>query len=402
MNPSRPLLHLRDPIYPPPGGWPVLRLGFRPFYLLAAAYALLAIPFWVFIYAGFPYLNPKEPMLAWHAHEMIFGFVLAVISGFLLTAVKNWTGLQTPRGGLLGFLAILWLLARLGPWLMPLPMWAVIDVGFDLLMTCLLGRIIIKARSRRNYFVPVLLLMLALANTLFYASLMHCIKLNWLHPVLAALALIIFLETMIAGRVIPMFTRNAIKGVEQYRLEWLERLLPVLTLLSLSCWILFPRGAMTAIMAVFAGVLHAVRWWGWNPLSSWKKPMLWILHVSYGWLIFGFFLIAAAITGWGSQLMIIHVWSVGATAGLIIGMITRTAQGHTGRFLCADREEIVAYAAIMIAALLRVLPLLVPVLQAHYLFWLITSASCWFTGFLVYEIRYFPWLMSTRVDGQDG
>ncbi len=402
MNDGRPLLNVRDPLHPPPQGWPVLRLGFRPFYLLAAGYALLAIPFWVLLYAGFPYLHPQEPLLAWHAHEMVFGFVVAVICGFLLTAVKNWTGLPTPKGWTLGLLAILWVLARLGPWLLPLPLLAILDVGFDLLVALLLGRILYKAKSHRNFFVPVVLLLLAAANAMFYACLMRTIGMNWLHPVLVALALIVFLETMIAGRVIPMFTRNAIKGIHQYRLEWLERILPWVSIATLLSWIVMPKGISTAGLALLAGGLHAVRWWGWGPLTTWNKPMLWILHVSYGWLILGFLLLAPAALGWISPLVLIHVWAVGATAGLIMGMITRTAQGHTGRFLQADREEVVAYWAIMLAALLRILPLLFPVLLTHYLLWLIASASCWFTGFLVYEIRYLPWLTSSRIDGQDG
>lgn len=396
------IIPIRDPQNPPPTGLPLLRLGFRPFYLLAAGFAALAIPLWVLDYAGLPLVHTSLPAMLWHAHEMLFGFAAAVISGFLFTAVRNWTSQPTPTGLPLALIAGLWVAGRVAPWLLPLPWAAGIDFAFLPVMAVALARPLWASRNSHNYFVPIFLSGLAAINGWFYLDVLGVLSGPSQQPLLAALGLITVLETLIAGRVVPMFTRNAIKGVRQYHLNRLESWLPVLSLATMIGFVGFPYARATTVLGVASALLHGVRWWGWGPLATWRKPILWILHLSYAWLIFGFASIALASAGWFGLMLPVHVLAVGAMSGLIIGMITRTARGHTGRFLETDIEEVLAYAGIMLAALTRVLPLIVPALESHYLVWLAASAASWSAAFLLYLVKYAPWLTQARLDNQPG
>ncbi|KJS77234.1 MAG: short-chain dehydrogenase [Comamonadaceae bacterium BICA1-1] len=387
-----------------PPGWPLLRLGFRPFYLGAALFALLSIPLWVALFLGQLQLTMALPPLLWHAHEMLFGFAIAVILGFLLTAVKAWTGLATPRGAFLGALALLWLAARVAAVTGPYALYAVLDLLLLPLVAAVLTELLLRARNRRNLPLAGMLMLLALVNGLFHLSVIGALAISPMTPLYAALALIVMIESVIAGRVIPAFTMSATPGLKLKVRAPLERATLALTALALLLWVLAPAGAAwslaTGLAFLVAAVVHGLRLLQWRPAVSRQRPILWILHLSYAWIPLGLALLAAGQFGWIGATAGVHALAIGATAGLIIGMMTRTARGHTGRALQVSRPEIAAYLLVMAAAAVRVLlPLAVPQWLPQAL---VFAAAAWAAAFAIYLFIFTPWLLKTRVDGKDG
>ena len=385
-------------------GWPVLRLGFRPFYLGAALFGLLSVPLWVGLFLGQLELDMALSPLLWHAHEMLFGFAVAVILGFLLTAVKAWTGLATPRGAVLGALALLWLAARVAAVTGPYALYAVLDLLLLPLVAAVLTELLLRARNRRNLPLAGMLVLLALVNGLFHLSVIGTLAISPLTPLSAALALIVMIESVIAGRVIPAFTMSATPGLKLKVRAPLERATLALTALALLLWVLAPVGPAwslaTGLAFLVAAVAHALRLLQWRPAVTRHRPILWILHLSYAWIPLGLALLAAGQFGWIAASAGVHALAIGATAGLIIGMMTRTARGHTGRALQVSRPEVAAYGLVMAAAAVRVLlPLAVPPWLPQAL---VFSAVAWALAFAIYLFIFTPWLLKTRVDGKDG
>ena len=381
-------------------GWPLLRLGFRPFYLAAALLACLSVPVWVAVFLGHARLDlPISPLL-WHAHEMLFGFAAGVIVGFLLTAVKAWTGLPTPRGALLGALALLWLAARLAAVTAPYVVYAVLDVALLPLVAGILLRVLLKSGNKRNIPLISILVLMSFANLAFHLAAMGVIDMSPLSPLYAGLALIVMIECVMTGRVVPMFTKSVTPGLVITVSRRFELGTLAVTALALALWVFAPAGPWTLVACVLAAVAHAVRLWKWHPLVTRKRPILWILHASYAWIAVGFALLAMAQMGWVAASAAVHAFAVGTTGGLIIGMMTRTARGHTGRPLQASRAEVLAYALVMGAAVLRVLlPIAVP---QWYGMALAFAAAAWCVAFAIYLVIYTPWLAQTRLDGKDG
>lgn len=385
---------------PAPRGWPLLRLGFRPFYLCAAGFALLAIPLWVAMYLG--WLEPDLPIapMLWHAHEMLFGFAAAVIIGFLLTAGRAWTGLATPRGAALGALASLWIAARLAAFVAPYPVYAVLDVALLPVIAVVFLELLLRARNRRNLPLAGILVLLALANLVFHLAATGLVPISPLTPLHAALGLIVLIECVIAGRVVPLFTANATPGLRLKVRRPLERATLATTGVALALWVFAPAGPVAAAALALAAALNLARQLQWGPRASLGRPILWILHAAYAWIPLGLALLAMAQVGRVTSSAGIHALAIGATAGLIIGMMTRTARGHTGRPLQASRLEAAAYLLVMVAAVSRVLvPLAAPQ-------WLLHTIACaaiaWSAAFALYLWRFGPWLVRARLDGKDG
>lgn len=382
----------------PPDKLALFALGFRPFYLLAAAFAVLVVPAWVLVLAG--WLTPPIPGLWWHAHEMLFGFAVAVIVGFLLTAGRNWTGLPTPAGRPLAALAALWLAGRLAMIADEGALVAAIDLAFLPVAAVALGRVLVKARSKRNYFLLVMLAALTLANLVFHLARLGFAAVDPLLPLHCALGLVVVIETTIAGRVVPMFTSNALRGIRQWQHPRLNMAAIVGTALALGLWAAGVEGAWVGGVALFAAVLQAVRCAGWNPRAALAKPLLWILHLSHLWIPVGLALLAAAQWGWMPRSAGVHALGIGATAGLIMGMITRTALGHTGRMLESGPVEAAAYVLVQVAAVARVLTL--AAIPAAALAGIHLAATAWVLAFVLYLWRYLPMLLRARVDGREG
>lgn len=380
--------------------WPVLRLGFRPFYLGAALLACLSVPVWTAVFLGQIQLPLEIPPLLWHAHEMLFGFAAGVVVGFLLTAVKAWTGLETARGPLLGALALLWLAARLASLVAPYPVYAALDMALLPAVAAVLLRVLLKAGNKRNIPLISLLLLMAAANLVFHLSVLGVVAVPAVSALYAELALILMVVCVMAGRVVPMFTRNVTPGLVIDVPRKFELSLLAATAVALALWVLAAPAPVVLVASLAAAVLHAARLWMWRPLVTLRRPILWILHASYAWLPVGFVLLALAQLGWVAPSLAVHAFAVGVIGGLIIGMVTRTARGHTGRPLEASHGEVVAYALVMAAAALRVLvPAVRPEWYAHALE---AAAGLWAIAFAVYLVIYTPWLLRTRLDGKDG
>ncbi len=383
-----------------PQGLPLLRLGFRPFYIGGALISALVVPLWVALFLGLVPLSPNGPPMLWHAHEMLFGFAAAIIVGFLMTAGKAWTGLATPRGPWLGALALLWLAARIASVVGPYALYAVLDVALLPLVAAILVNVLLRSRNHRNLPLALILALLASANLVFHLAVTGVLTLSPITPLYAGLALIVMIECVMTGRVIPAFTMSVTPGLKLVAKVWVERLTLGATALGLALWVFAPPGVATLIVLTVAGVLHVNRLLSWHPAVTRDRPILWILHASYAWFPVGLGLLALAQIGLVPVSAGVHALAVGATGGLIIGMITRTARGHTGRPLKASTPEVLAYALVMTAAALRVLlPLVAPSL---YVFALVAAATAWSAAFVIYLWRFTPWLMSTRLDGKDG
>lgn len=381
-------------------GIPLFRLGFRPFYLGGAAVAAAIVPLWVALRLGALTDSPTIAPLFWHAHEMLFGFAVAIIIGFLFTAGRTWTGLQTPRGALLASLFAIWLSARVLAWTGPYPLF----VGMDLLLlpvaTGLFLSVLLRARSYRNLPLACILLFLWVADIAFHLTLLEVLTTSAFTPIYAGLALIIMMECIVGGRIIPAFTSNSLVGAPLKVSAQLERMTLTCTVIALALWVTAPPSAIGASALAVASALHIARLLQWKPWVALRKPMLLVLHVSYAWIPIGLALLALSQVGLVHQPAGVHALAVGATGGLIIGMIARTARGHTGRPIVASTTETIAFSCVMCAALVRVAwPLIAPESLATSL---VTAATLWSAAFILYLMVFTPWLMRTRADGQDG
>lgn len=378
----------------------MLRLGFRPFYLGAAVFGALAVPLWLALFMGWISLSLSVAPLLWHAHEMLFGFAAAVIVGFLLTAGKAWTALSTPRGAFLGVLFGLWLAARIAGIVGPYALYAVLDLLLLPAVAAVLIDVLVRARNRRNLALAGILILLSLTNLCFHLAVLGAITLSPLRALHGALALIVMIECVMAGRVLPAFTNSVVRGLNLKVRPRLEQVTLALTVLALLAWVVEAPPAFSASAFVLAAAAHLVRQWSWRPGATRSFPILWVLHAAYVWLPLGFALLALAQMGWVSVSAGVHALAIGATGGLIIGMVTRTARGHTGRPLQASKAEVLAYALVMAAAVLRVvLPLLAPQWLVQLL---LAAALAWSAALAIYLVIYTPWLLSTRLDGKDG
>jgi uncharacterized protein involved in response to NO len=384
---------------PAPAGWALWDLGFRPFYLLASAFAALSIGLWALQFSGLlgmPYL--QGPM--WHAHEMLFGFTLAVVVGFLFTAGRNWSNRPTPTGWPLAALAGLWVAGRV---LVLTPFgWAALlaNVAFPLAAAIALAIPFIAARNRRNYFFLGLLLLMSAAVLGIHLAQLGVIRLPGWVGIQLALDVMLFIMAVMGGRVIPMFTNNGVPGANATRHPLLEKAALGSVLALLPADALQLHGMWLTALAGLCAIAHLARWSLWRPWKTGRAPLVWVLHAAYLWIPVHLALRAASAAGWVAPSVATHALTVGAIGGLIIGMMTRTARGHTGRPLRADRSDVACYVLILLAALVRVLvPLAAPA-------WIIEatlgSAALWSTGFALYTVRYWPVLTRPRIDGQAG
>ena len=376
---------------------PVFSLGFRPFFLAGAAFAALAVAIWaLWLYGRLPDAQPLGGMLAWHRHEMPFGFATAIIGGFLLTAVPNWTGRPGLNGWPLIGLVLVWLLARL-VWLLPIPpAWLLLlQLPFLPLLAWVLGRDLVAAGKRENY--PILLMVMLLAGC--QAMTVWGIATDDVglqrRGVLAALWLVGALVSVIGGRVIPFFIQRGLNRPAQPAANPLPtKILLVSGLLTALTFALdlndIPRIWLAALFLLM-GTLHLLRLWRWHDRGIWRVPLLWSLYLSYVWLVVAVFAMALWHAGLMSQQSLAtHALAVGGIGGLILAMIARVSLGHTGRPLLPSKAIVVGFALVLLAGLSRVL--LVP-----FSGWgLGLSALLWCAGFGLFLLRYTGILIKPR------
>lgn len=382
--------------------------AFRPMFLGASLFAGLAMLTWALLLNGVIQFTPYANVMFWHQHEMLFGFVAAVIVGFLLTAVQNWTGVRATHGWSLALLAGVWLAGRLlmafggalPPWLV-----VVVEASFLLLAIVFLASILVRAGNMRNlFFVPVLLLLTA-ANLIMHAGVWFG-QFNWIsYGSNAAVFVITGIMMVVSGRVLPMFTANGLQAPRVKSLIWLDRSALISTWLIALVFMLnsatqLPGPVMSglfALAAVFSG-WRLLRIRGWR---TWQVPLLWSLHLSIAFIPLGFALFALRYAGFGiPHSAALHALTAGAMGFMILAMMARVALGHSGRPLQTHPLMSVSFLLVALAGLVRAL--VGWALPAAGMIWLNVSMAAWVIGYLIFAALYLPVLMSPRADGREG
>lgn len=368
---------------------PLLAKGFRPFFLLGAWYGGLAVLLWLAQVLGlFSWRAGLSPM-AWHGHEMIFGFTTAIIAGFLLTAVPNWTGRPTPVGAPLGALVALWVLGRLAALtsLTPALVAAALDLAFLPALALALVAPLWKARKLSNLVFLPLLAGFSAGNGLVWAEQLGWASGSALVGLNLGLYCILTMIAVIGGRIIPFFIRAALPGSLTRSWPWVERT----AVWSLPLVAVLPEAAGLAWLAAVANLVRLV---GWHDRRLWRVPLLWVLYVGYAWLPLGLALRAAG----ASPFPALHALTAGCIGMMVLGMLARVALGHTGRPLAPPRAVVAGFVMVAIAAVLRTFgPLLFPSLT-----WVVASGLLWSLAFGLYGAVYYPILTRPRADGKPG
>lgn len=400
MNVKPPLSEQPDETYP--AGFALLSLGFRPFFLCAGIAAVVVMAIWLLGY------TKREPLLTyygssgWHAHEMLFGYTVAVAAGFLLTAVRAWTNTDSVRGVPLAALSLLWLAGRILPLFLTVPPWLVasVDLAFLPVLMIVLAVPLIRTRQKRNYFILSLLGVLMAANALVHSEWLGYTSDTARLGVVLAIYTLVLLITLISGRVIPFFIESAFQEVKLRPRPVIEYM-SVITVILLALADLFsPFVQVVTTCAALAAVVHAWRLRGWTVWAALSQPLLWVLLAGYAWLVAGFVLLALAYSGFISTMLAYHALMVGGIGVLTLGMMARVALGHTGRPLRASPLVALAFILLNIAAIVRVVG---PLLTVRYTKAVISAAGAlWITSFVLFLVVYTPILLQARSDGRSG
>lgn len=383
---------------------PFLRGGFRPFFFGGAAWAIVALTLWLAALAGAVTLPSAFEPLAWHRHEMLFGFVGAVIAGFLLTAIPNWTGRLPIAGPPLAALAGLWLAARVavlfsaqvGPVIA-----AALDVGFYLVLAGLALREVLAAKNR-NVPIVGLVLLFGAANALDHAQASGLTAPGEL-GIWIAITIVILMISLIGGRIVPSFTRNWLQK------QGITTRLPAqpgrfdvaviaATVAALVAWMIAPEAGFVGLLLLVAAALQGARLARWGGLRAIREPLVFILHVGYFWVPAGLALLGASVLGAPFPRSIaIHALTAGAMGTMILAVMTRATLGHSGRELKASPQTVFLYMLVTLGALLRVAA---PLGLVDYTIGMEVSAIAWAGAFLVFLGAYGPILFSRRPDEQ--
>jgi uncharacterized protein involved in response to NO len=389
--------------HPKARGFALFALGFRPFFISAGLVAVVFILSWLamWVYGQTLSVSAYYTGSYWHSHEMLFGYTTAVMAGFLLTAVRNWTGVQTLNNAPLAALVLVWLAGRLLPFFAPATWIAVGDLLFLPLLAGALIKPLVKGRNHNNLFFIGLLFLMAGCNGLVHAQL-----LGWtqtLHTGLyGMLYLIVLLIMILLGRVLPFFTERAIDGsLRLVTRPWLERLnVGLLVIYALSALFWQPPLLHSGLAFLLAAV-NSLRLAGWYHRKIWQVPLLWVLHLGYAWLIFGFLL--AAVMPWWPLLptLDVHAMAVGGIGMMTLGMMARVSTGHTGRAVHqVPKTVMLAFALLLLAGVVRVI---LPALWVgYYTLWLTLASGLWVIAFVLFLWVYAPYLWQARPDGQAG
>ncbi|MFJ2362649.1 NnrS family protein [Pseudomonas sp. NPDC087697] len=377
---------------------PLWSLGFRPFFLVGAAFACVALAVWgLWLYGHLPGSQPIGGMLAWHRHEMPFGFASAIIGGFLLTAVSNWTGRPGLSGWPLLGLLLVWLVARLA-WLMPFsaPWLLALQVPFLPLLVVVLGRDLIAARKRENYPILLMISLLAGCQLLTLWGMAQGDIALQRRGVLAALWLVAALMSVIGGRVIPFFIQRGLSRPQGSTAQPLQTktllIASLLAALMIGAGFNDTPGPWLAALYLLISGLHLIRLWRWYDSGIWRVPLLWSLYLAYAWLLIA----ALAMALWQlgvipQQSLATHSLAVGGVGGLVLAMIARVSLGHTGRLLQPPKAAVLGFALLLLAGICRVF--VVPFTSNG----LAISALLWCVAFALFLLRYTRILLGPRV-----
>jgi len=385
--------------------------GFRPFFLMAGLWSAIAVPVWLYAYAGHGAPPSALAPVIWHVHEMVFGFALASVAGFLLTAIPNWTGRLPLRGGPLAALALLWLAgrvavlcsARIGP-----AAAALVDLAFPATLIFFVARELIAGRNWRN------LPMVGALSILFTGSLLvhlHALDLAYTAPIgnRLGLATLLMLIALVGGRITPSFTRNWLarhrpnrgpRGAMPVQGTLLDAIALGATFAALAAWAASPQAGATPYLAMASGLLLGLRLRRWCGLATLGEPLLFVLHAGYAWLAFGMLLLGAnALYPVLPPSAAIHALTMGAIGTMTLAVMTRATRGHSGLPLTADRSTTVIYLMVTLATLLR---LSVPLAWAHATALTLLAGLCWTGAFLLFVLHYAGALTGTRIPLEEG
>jgi uncharacterized protein involved in response to NO len=381
-----------------------LSYGFRPFFLGAALFAGVAVPAWVLIVTGVSGSNFLYAPREWHVHEMLFGFLPAVITGFLLTAIPNWTGRAPLKGIPLLSLWLLWLAGRLllaWPWFGPLAA-AIVDGMFLVVLTAFVWREIAVGGTRSQAPIGVVISLYACANILFHVMALHGATADL--PARMALGLIMLLLTMIGGRVTPNFTREflAQERIDPARVAPFSRvdgLSIVLVVAAAIAWIVQPESVVAGGALVAAGLINLFRLTRWSGWLAWREPLVWILSVGYGWLVLSLLALGGAILGMGLPTAnAVHVLSSGAVGTMTLAVMTRASLGHTGRTRHAGPVTVLIYVLVNLGAILRVFAPSPDAPTAVTTLILGLAAAGWSGAYVLFALTYGPYLVRPSLD----
>lgn len=386
-------------------GFALWQLGFRPFFLAAGVWGLVVMLLWMGVYSFGLQLNLAGlPATLWHGHEMVFGYALAVIAGFLLTAVRNWTGVQTITGALLAGLWLLWLTARLVP-LLPgstLLVMALPDLLFGLLLLAAVAWPVVKVRQWKQLGILAIIATLLGLNALFHARALGWVGGDPRAALLAGVWGVLLLIVIMAGRVVPMFMQNGVGGGAQVRRWlWIERLALPSVLAFVLVQVFAPQSMALPWVAAVAAVIHGVRLVGWYLPGLWRLPLVWVLYVGYAWLVVGLSLFALSTWSGSAGLVALHALVAGVISTITLGMMSRVSIGHTGRMMASPPAGLAwVFVLLTLAVMARVL---LPLLDmGHYGYWIVASQGLWVAAFTLFVYRFALMLLRPRVDGRPG
>jgi uncharacterized protein involved in response to NO len=379
---------------------PFFRGGFRPFFFGGAAWALIALSLWICSLIGEITVPTALDPLAWHRHEMLFGFVGAVIGGFLLTAVPNWTGRLPIAGGPLARLFALWAAARLALLFSAITgLWfaGVLDVGFFFVLGFVAAREVREANNR-NLPVVGMILLFGAADAVDYLATSQVIPFSDLGWQLA-LAIVVLLISLIGGRIIPSFTRNwmAKRGLKTglpTQPGRFDRFVIGATAVALLAWLSGPAATAIGVVVLGAAALQAARWSRWSGYRTFADPLVLILHVGYAWIPIGLGLLGLSLMGIVPRSAAIHALTAGAMATMILAVMTRASLGHTARELKANAATVVVYLLVTAGAVLRVTASLRLI---DYNRGIEIAGVAWGAAFLLFLIAYAPVLWRPRL-----
>lgn len=379
---------------------PFLGRGFRPFFLLGAVYSALNLLIWAGYYAGI--VTPPDIFfdpIAWHAHEMIYGFAIAIIAGFLLTAVANWTGGAPARQLHLFGLCLIWLAGRV---VMNVSLGLseitvlVVQNSFVPALTVSLSIPLLKSWNPRNFAFLGLLTFLFTCNLVFFLTESRV-------PLYAAVMVIIAMISLVGGRIIPAFTVAAIRrrGTKVFQTPQNKTdAIAFISLLSIAAILLVwgKEGIILGVVAIFSAFIHLFRMRVYHTLKILNDPMVWILHVGYIWVIVGLFLLGLSALNIIPLSIVLHTLTAGAIGSMTIGMMCRVSLGHTGRNLVANKLTVLMFVVMQVAIIIRIaFSLLLP---EHISFWIISSACLWSFCFGLFALTYASILWQPRPDGK--
>ncbi len=380
---------------------PILRLGFRPFFFVAGVIAVLSMLMWMVFYPSIILINNANP-IDWHAHEMIFAYASAVTVGFLLTASKNWTGVQTIYNKSLLSLALLWVCARFLPFITHeyLIYQAILDVSFLILSTLAIAHPIIKAKNWNNVSILGKLILLSGAHVLFYLGLLGVVNQGVYFGIYLGFYLIISLLLMMSRRLLPFFIERGLGLSTELKNSKFLDLSSLFLFLAFIVAEVFFQTVFSVILAGILFIIHVVRLFNWYHPKIWTKSLLWSIYLAYGLITLGFGLNALSYFVNMMPNMDIHSFAFGM-ALMTLSMMSRVSLGHTGRNVFQPPKQLnFMFILLALAFISRVF--LVSIMPQYYSVWIFTSQLLWISAFSWFVFIYTPMFFASRVDGQFG